>query len=658
MRYIFLFLFGLIISSNLYSQIETENSEETEIPDSTLVLSPSAASEYITQLIENEQLWSATGDTMRLSLSRLLGHYSEPFDSVQSRLSAFQYDSVKTKEVQLIKRDTLYLKWLNDSTFIKDSPDLERSPLIRQTTIFQAINDTVLVQEEDNVHELDVYGDPLFFRQDTSGIKTDFLQNRRRVDSINRNKTGLVGTDTVTVVTIDSSYLRIKNIQLYNISNNFITPPLFSSSEDKSYWFLPDSTRLIIATRTRATVAEGDSPFYIVTGTYMPDSLKVAVQTLLDFTNRRDSILLYLNDINGRRTPFWLTTGDDELYRYWVKNYRNDSITIWMGNPSKNDLTFTLEQGVNLERLKKVIVDDIPIARVRPELKLVGMKPLKEIPVYWDYSFSNSFSLNQTYLSNWSKGGENSFSSLLDMQGTATYNDKKAKTEWTNNARIKFGTLITEEFGLRTNADIFEINSQYNKKLKEKLDFSTIFYMKNQLARGYNYPNDSVVISKFLNPGTFTIGVGLEYKPFKKTSLNLSPLSYKNTFVLDTANIDQTLHGIASNKRSRQEMGGQLLVKNSFSLMKDLDISNKVRLFSGYLNHPENIDVDWEIEIEKKLSYYFTIMLNLHMIYDDDVLFPVLDEDNEPVILPDGSVYKVPKLQFKQFLGLSFLFKF
>jgi hypothetical protein len=46
------------------------------------------------------------------------------------------------------------------------------------------------------------------------------------------------------------------------------------------------------------------------------------------------------------------------------------------------------------------------------------------------------------------------------------------------------------------------------------------------------------------------------------------------------------------------------------------------------------------------------------MIYDDDVRFPVLDEDGQPELLPDGSVHKVPRLQFKQFLGLSFLFNF
>ena len=194
-------------------------------------------------------------------------------------------------------------------------------------------------------------------------------------------------------------------------------------------------------------------------------------------------------------------------------------------------------------------------------------------------------------------------------------------------------------------------------KIKEKIDFSASFYMKNQIARGYKYPNDSVVVSKFLNPGTFTIGLGVEYKPFKNTQMNFSPLSYKNTFVLDTAHIDQTAHGIAADKRAKQEMGGQLVVKNKLNILNGLEIDNSVRLFSSYFDHPEKIDMDWEISLKKRITWFFTISGNIHMIYDDNIRFPVL-KNGEPVVLPDGSPKKEPRLQFKEFVGLSFAFNF
>ena len=182
--------------------------------------------------------------------------------------------------------------------------------------------------------------------------------------------------------------------------------------------------------------------------------------------------------------------------------------------------------------------------------------------------------------------------------------------------------------------------------------------MKNQLAKGYDYPNDSVPISKFLNPGTLTVGIGLEYKPLENTTINVAPLSYKTTFVLDTAHIDQTTHGIHADKRAKQELGTQIVVDNKVSPLKEFEITSRLRLFSNYLSHPENIDVDLEMIMEKKINWFFTVRLNLHLIYDDDIMFTVFDDADQPVLLPDGSKKQVPKAQFKEFLGISFQFKF
>ena len=215
---------------------------------------------------------------------------------------------------------------------------------------------------------------------------------------------------------------------------------------------------------------------------------------------------------------------------------------------------------------------------------------------------------------------------------------KRPKPNGSIPGRLQYANIISEENGLRTNTDMLELNSQYNKVLKEKFDFSALFYFKTQIARGYNYPNDSVVISKFLNPGTFTIGMGVEYSPFKNTTINFSALSYKNTFVLDTASIDQTAHGIAADRQARQEIGGQLLLKNKLNLLDDLNIANTLRLFSNYHDHPENVDVDWEINLDKRINWYFSIVLNLHLIYDDDIRFPVLNANDQPVTLPDGTL--------------------
>ena len=585
----------------------------------------SSASEYIIKLLELKNLWSPEGDTLKLSLERLIHHSNEPFDSIRNDLSKFGYDSLKLKHTYVMRNDTLPVRWLNDSTFIFNNVPMEREPLFLQKTIFKIDTTTYLFRNN---------------FPDMESILNSALQKE----------------DVISEIIIDTAYLNSKKIQMYKIADKRIIPPLMYNGSYKPALFVRDSAKIVFSDTLNVIMTEEKSPFYLLPNRKMPDSLRVAVETLLSYTDSRDSILLYLNDLNGNKTPLWLTTGKDDFHRFWVKNYKNDSITIWVGNPSKQDITLILEEDINVNRLAKEAADDIAITLAKPEKTLAKTEPLKLIPVYWNYIFSSTFGLNQTYLSNWSKGGENSLSGLLDIKGTAKFTNNEVKTQWTSSARLKYGALLVDKNDYRTNNDILEFNSQYNKVIKEKIDFSMIFFMKNQIAKGYNYPNDSVVISKFLNPGTFTIGLGLEYKPSKKTQINYSILSYKNTFVFDTSHIDQTRHGIPKDKRAKQEMGGQLLIKNSLTIMEGLDITNSVRLFSGYLDKPENIDVDWEMNIEKKIKWYFKIILNLHMIYDDDIRFEVLDVNDQPILLPDGSKKKVPKMQFKEFLGLAFTF--
>lgn len=58
-------------------------------------------------------------------------------------------------------------------------------------------------------------------------------------------------------------------------------------------------------------------------------------------------------------------------------------------------------------------------------LKLARVTPLKEIPVFWSFGLSSSFSVNWNYLVNWVQGGESSFSGMFDINGRAVYTHKE-----------------------------------------------------------------------------------------------------------------------------------------------------------------------------------------------------------------------------------------
>lgn len=599
------------------------------IPAEPIILTPLMAWEYLNELISSRELWRPGGDSLKQSLLRLVNHYDEPYDSIRNRLLNFKWDSVKLMHADVVEKDTLPLRWFDKSLFIVDTIPLERNPLVTKNTVVMRVVDSLSFSL-------------LELNQDI----------KERIELLLEVK------DTITESIIDKKYLASKNIQLYEITDKGITPSISYREGFKPYRYNNDSTELVMIRTRKAIVGSDESPFRIVSSGRITDSLKTAIETLTAYTYNRDSILININNKQGKKTPMWLTAGKEDLYRYWIKNSKNDSITIWIGNPSKQDIMLTLEEDVSVERFERRMVDDIPFSTARPDRKLLKMKPLREIPVHWSYGIIGAYSLNESFFSNyWAQGGESSLTSVLDINAQMEYSNKESKLNWATTGRLRYGTTWTDDNGFRTSTDIVEINSQYNKVLREKIDFSSTFYMKSQVAKGYNYPNDTVAVSKFLNPGAITIGLGMEFKPYKKTSINFSPLSYRNTFVLDTTIIDQTAHGIDKDKRAKQEMGGQLLVKNTLVFFKDMEIKNTVRLFSSYLEKPQNIDVDWEMSIEKQISIYFKIKLNLHLIYNDNIHFPIVNDMGEPVLLPDGSQKKGPRTQFNQMLGLTLQLK-
>jgi hypothetical protein len=347
--------------------------------------------------------------------------------------------------------------------------------------------------------------------------------------------------------------------------------------------------------------------------------------------------------------------------RYWLRNEYSDSVTIWIDNLARDTIGLYLENGVNFRRpsrqlsnvYAKINVESIDKSNLS-ELQKITIKPR-----YWKYRSEASFMLNQTALYNWVKGGEKSISFLTDIIGYATYNNPELKITSVNYARIKLGFLKSGDNPLRKNVDLIETNFKVNHKAFGKFDFSAIMLFKTQLAPGYNYSADPPpMVSKFLNPSILTMGLGLDYKPSKVTSINFSPFSFKSTLVTDTAHIDQTKYGIAENKRSRNEPGASLVVTNEYKPIKNITLVNRLQLFTNYINNPLNIDVDWEFIGVFNLNWFTEIRLNTHLIYDDDTKTVVLDDDNKPVMGPDGLPKKTARAQFKEMFGLSMIFRF
>jgi hypothetical protein len=380
---------------------------------------------------------------------------------------------------------------------------------------------------------------------------------------------------------------------------------------------------------------------------------------LLKYIDERDSSVLNFTGAGSIVTPIWLNSKSDKMARYWLKNEFSDSVMIWIGNHSRDTIDLYLEKGVSFRRpLKQGNYSQAKInVKSLDNSRLLDIQKIMVKSQYWKLRSEAAFVLTQSAVSNWVKGGENNISTVMDITGYADYNNKPLKLSSNNFARIKFGYIASGDYGVRKNIDLLETNSKLNHKAFGKFDFSGILLFKTQIAKGFNYPNDSVTVSKFMNPAILTIGLGLDYKPNKNTSLNFSPLSYKGTFVPDTSHIDQTLYGIAGNRRSLNEPGMSFMITHEFKPIKTVAITNRLQLFTNYVHNPLNIDVDWEMIAVVNLNWFTDVRFNTHLIFDDDARTVVL-ENKKPVLRPDGSQKKTARIQFKELLGFSLVFRF
>jgi len=424
---------------------------------------------------------------------------------------------------------------------------------------------------------------------------------------------------------------------------------------------LKDTIIMVVTdTLEKVTLSNSIFPFRYLNYPFRGDSIKVAVQSLLQYLDDRDSTIINFTGVDNKFIPVWLNSKSDLMRRFWLKNEFADSVTVWIGNPVKNTFSLYPEQGVNFRRpAKKENYSDAKInIQKLDNSKLLEVQKILIKKQLWKYRTEASFVLSQASLTNWVKGGESSISAATDITGYADFNNKTLKLSSNNFARLKLGFLATGEKGIRKNLDLLETNSKLNHKAFGKFDFSGILLFKTQIARGYAYPNDSIPVSKFLNPAILTIGLGLDYKPNKTTSINFSPLSYKGTFVPDTAHIDQTKYGILKDRKSKNEPGASFMISNEFKPTKTITVTNRLQLFTNYIHNPQNVDIDWEMILVANLNWFTDVRFNTHFIFDDDTKTVELNKDGSPVTRPDGTPKKTARAQFKEMLGFSLVFRF
>ncbi|MCX7551948.1 DUF3078 domain-containing protein [Xanthomarina sp. F2636L] len=283
----------------------------------------------------------------------------------------------------------------------------------------------------------------------------------------------------------------------------------------------------------------------------------------------------------------------------------------------------------------------------------------------WTHKNKASLLMSEVAFVNWNSGGSNSISVLLNFDSALKYRYKHLI--WSSLLVTRYGVNKQENQGLRKTDDIIDISSTLGFRKDEYTNwfYSARFNFKSQFTEGYNYPDDTNVLSKFMAPGYMFIGGGIEYgKNIDRFSVYFSPLTIKTTFVLDDklanagsfgvtpAVYDSEGNMVSKGERVRNEVGILLTSAYEAQIFENVFLGNYVSFYTDYLNDFGNIDIDWQINFDFRVNNFIKANFGSHLKYDNDVK-TFVETDVEDEYETKGAL-----VQWKQILGIGVVVDF
>ena len=328
------------------------------------------------------------------------------------------------------------------------------------------------------------------------------------------------------------------------------------------------------------------------------------------------------------------------------------------------------------------------------EAPVVEQKVVK--PTYWEESLKTNIKFGQTSLTNWAAGGDNTVTLQAFVDGNANY--KRDKLFWNNRLQLDYGFVYASSKPILQKSDdriYLESKFGYKNANMKNFSLSVNYDFKSQFNTGYDYLTPSVpsdkyqdaegnipglnelphkdqvslwkdarkIKSGFLAPAYTNLAVGIDVKPFKWLSLNIAPLTggvvivrdellrknygmqLKEQYVnADLSSLDAYELG-ACYKPARFEFGAQVKADIAVKVNENFSYTSQLVLFSNYLDHPENMRVNWDNRFDWKLAKYFSLTITTNMIYDDKVL-----------IFSESDGLTKQRVQFKQSMLFGFTY--
>lgn len=277
---------------------------------------------------------------------------------------------------------------------------------------------------------------------------------------------------------------------------------------------------------------------------------------------------------------------------------------------------------------------------------------------YWSFNNQATLYLSQiAYSEYWKGSGFNNITLGGEFDWKAIYS--KNKSNFTYSTNFQYGLMKRADQDWIKNRDKWEMNGNYGYKFSEKMFLSAIGNVRTFMTRTYKINNNGMrdgFIGRFASPLTIDIGTGLNIKSLagneNNTNKNVfdiyyTPINSKVTITRDSLSASQYLPEKFRADGYRVELGSLVKFVMSFTLMKNVILQGKADFFTNHLANFGNFDVNIESKLKMKVNSKLTVDILGNLVYDEDILFDIVDEAGEP------TGRKGPRVQLSESINLG-----
>lgn len=293
-------------------------------------------------------------------------------------------------------------------------------------------------------------------------------------------------------------------------------------------------------------------------------------------------------------------------------------------------------------RMKKMEMGHVQVQRAMikdlEEDRLERQRALREMKTNWRHQLNLSLQITQNYAtSNWYQGAANAFAMLAGVKGFVNYKDDHIV--WENSGEWRTGLSTVSGDSLRVikvTDDVFRLNTKFGFQVHEKWYVSAVGEFKTNFWPNYR-TNTSQLSTTFLTPIRFNLGVGVDYKPIKGLSVNISPATYKLVYatVYEEGRVNVTDFGIEAGSNILNELGSSVRVDWKWRPLREIEVEANFYFFTNY----KRIETELELDIDFIINRYLSAKLMVHPRYDSTIE------------LAEG---QKSKIQFKELISVGF----